>query len=167
MFGSVTESGNGQSVPPGIYQGAIFTGAEPVPANVEKGYKPGFRFSFRIAEGPHAGAIASRIPGGEKPTTKNGLGKFLSEMTSIPLTAGATFDEAFQAAIGKPYTIVVKQGPGGGTRVETAMPMKYTNAEPVLPVRGKYTRCVNRLKLSHLAERTIPPGLERKRSWER
>lgn len=118
MFGQVKESGNGQSVPPGIYQGAIFKGVEPVPANVEKGFKAAFRFSFKTADG----GDASRIPGGEYPTTKNGLGKFLNELTGIPLTAGANYDEVVPKLIGKPFTIVVKQGPGGGSRVETVVP---------------------------------------------
>ncbi len=42
----------------------------------------------------------------------------------------------------------------------------YTNAERVLPAREEYTRCVYRLKLSHLVGRTIPPGFERKHSLE-
>ncbi len=44
--------------------------------------------------------------------------------------------------------------------------LPYTNAERVLPAREEYTRCVYRLKLSHLVGRTIPPGFERKHSLE-
>ena len=109
-------------VPVGIYSAAIFDGIEQVPANVEKGYKPGFRFKFRITEGKFTGAIASRIPGGQSPTTRNGLGKFLAEMTGQPLADGVRYD--IKPLIGKPYTIVVKATDSGGTRVDTVMPVK-------------------------------------------
>ncbi len=116
MFGPVKDR---QGVPVGIYQNAIFEGVEAVPANLEKGFKPGWRFKFKIMEGPHAGAIATRIPGGESPTTRNGLGKFLAEMTGIPCTNGVDYD--VEPLIGKPFTVVVKQTDSGGTRVDTVM----------------------------------------------
>ena len=106
-------------VPIGIYNDAIFDGIEPVPANIEKGYKPGFRFKFKVTEGPHAGAVASRVVGGVNPTTRNALGKLLSEVTGVPLADGVDYD--IEPCIGKKFTIVVKQSDGGGTRVDTVM----------------------------------------------
>lgn len=120
MFEKVRASRPG--VPVGIYSNAILEKIEPVPANVEKGYKPGFRFDFKITEGEHAGSVASRIPNGEQPTDKNALGRFLSEITGIALAEDVDFSEGAREAIGKKFTIVVKQGQGGGTRVETVMP---------------------------------------------
>jgi hypothetical protein len=116
---TVQDSGG---VPPNIYTNAIFDGIDVVPANVEKGYKPGFRFKFKITEGPHAGAIASRIPGGERPTTRNGLGRFLAELTGVALADGVNYD--IEPLIGQKFTIVVKQSDGGGTRVDTVIPIK-------------------------------------------
>jgi hypothetical protein len=113
---TVKDSGG---VPAGIYKNAIFEGIEPVPANLEKDYKPAYKFTFKIVEGPHAGALATRVPGGERPTTRNGLGKFLSEMTGQPLANGVDYD--VEPLIGKPFTLVVKQSDGGGTRVDTVM----------------------------------------------
>lgn len=113
----------GQGVPVGIYQNAIFDGIEVVPANIEKGYKPGYRFKFKVAEGPHAGAIASRVVGGDAPKRVNGrwnnLAKILSEMTGQPLALGVDYD--IEPLVGKAFTVVVKQGEGGGTRVDAVM----------------------------------------------
>lgn len=123
-FASAQEGGQG--VPPGIYK-AVFEGVTPQPENVEKGYKAGHRFGFKVAEGPHLGATPSRVLGGDRPKRTNGrwnnLGVFLSELTGVPLTAGVEYD--VEPCIGKTYTIVVKQGAeGGGTRVEAVMPVQ-------------------------------------------
>ena len=112
---------SGQGVPVGLYQ-AVFEGIEDVPENVEKGYKSGFKFKFKVLDKEHEGAIASRILGGTRPTTKNGLGKFLAEMTGVPLANGVDYD--VEPCLGKPFTIVVKAGESGGTRVDTVIPKK-------------------------------------------
>lgn len=126
MFGKVRESGQG--VPPGIYK-AEFATVDPVPENKKLGYNPAFKFSFKVVEDSsgaktHAGASATRVPSGASPTTKNGLGKFLAELTGVPLAPGVDYDAEISKCFGKHYTIVVKQGEKGGTRVDTVMPLK-------------------------------------------
>lgn len=123
MFGQVQEAG-AKGVPANIYKAELM-GAEPVPENKERGYGAGWMFRFKVLdEGPYAGAVATRICGGKAPKVGTHLGRFLSEITGIPLVAGADMDAAFLAAIGKPYTIVVKATESGGTRVDTVMPIK-------------------------------------------
>jgi hypothetical protein len=123
MFGEVKESGQG--VPPGIYTGTLEK-VEPVPASVKDGVelKPAFMFSFKVLDGEHAGSMTSRIPSGERPTTKNGLGKFLSELTGIPLAPGVRYDDEISKCHGQKYTLVVKTTKTGATRVDTVMPIK-------------------------------------------
>lgn len=120
LFGLVEAAGS-KGVPPNIYRGELL-GVEPVPENKEKGYKPGYMFKFKILEGEHAGSTTTRICGGTVPKVGTMLGKFLSEITGLPLVLGTDFDAAFQQSIGKPYTVVVKQTDSGGTRVDTVMP---------------------------------------------
>ncbi len=69
----------------------------------------------------------------------------------------------FLVGIGK--VAGVAENPGDAPK-HTRDDYRYTNAERVLPAREEYTRCVYRLKLSHLVGRTIPPGFERKHSLE-
>lgn len=123
MFGKVKESGQG--VPPGIYTG-ILEGVEPVPASQKDGMelKAAFKFTFKVTEGEHAGSPTSRIPSGESPTTKNGLGRFLGELTGVAPTAGVDYDAEIGKCYGQKYTLVVKEGPKGGTRVDTVMRIK-------------------------------------------
>jgi hypothetical protein len=119
MFGPVQKGGS--SVPPGIYK-AEFLGIDAVPENVEKGFKAGFCFKFKVLEGPQSGETAQRIMAGPKPTLRNGLGKFLSEMTGIAVAEGVDYET--DPLIGKPFTIVVKAGEQSGTRVDTVMAIK-------------------------------------------
>lgn len=121
MFGKVKESG--VSVPPGIYA-AVFESVEPQPANVERGYGPGFKFTFKIVGGALDGAPVTRIASGEQPTTKNALGRFLAELTEVALAPGVDYDSLIDACYGKTYNVVVKPGKESGTRVDTVMPAK-------------------------------------------
>ena len=128
MFGPVTDSGQG--VPAGIYTGT-FEKVEPAPAKVHEGkeLKPGFSFKFLVTEDPshngqYVGSTTGRIPSGEKPTLKNGLGKFLSELTGLALAPGVDYDAEIGRCFKQKYTLVVKEGPNGGTRVEMVIPLK-------------------------------------------
>jgi hypothetical protein len=112
-----TVSSGGVSV--GNYTGK-FAGVEIQPENTEKGYGPGVRWKFTIDAGPCAGQTASRITGGTA-SPKNGCGKMLSGLIGRAVKEGEQIDVG--TFIGKRYMIVVAVSQGGGTRVETIVPM--------------------------------------------
>lgn len=106
-------------VPAGNYK-AAFNGVEIQPASPEKGYAEGIRFKWKLLEGPHAGAIASRVTGAS-PTATNACGKMLAALLGRPLALGENID--LQTYVGKTYLIIVEQSQGGGTRVASAIPV--------------------------------------------
>lgn len=106
-------------VPAGNYR-ATFDGVEIQPANAEKGYAEGIRFKWKLLEGPHAGAIASRVTG-SSPTATNACGKLIAALLGRPLALGEAID--LQSYVGKTYLIIVEQSQGGGTRVASAIPV--------------------------------------------
>ena len=117
-----SEKATPQGIPAGAYTG-VFEGISAVAENPEKGFGPGYKFTWAIPEGPHAGQKATRIvsiPKG-KPGPGNALGKML-----VALKGGGTPAEGENLDptqwVGRKYTVIVQAGPKGGTRVETVAP---------------------------------------------
>ncbi len=108
----------GSGVPVGAYQ-AKFAGVEMVPADPLRGYGEGLKWLFEVTAGPQAGQKTSRITTA-KPTLKNACGKMLAGVVGRALAEGEDVD--LGTLIGKAYVIVVSQGEGGGTRVESLAP---------------------------------------------
>jgi hypothetical protein len=106
-------------VPAGNYTGS-FVGVEPAPPNTEKGYGPGVRWKFRIDAGPHSGQTTSRITGPE-PSPLNACGKMLAGLAGRPIQPGDQIDP--EQYLHKRYMIVVAASQGGGTRVDTIIPV--------------------------------------------
>ncbi len=100
-------------VPDGGYK-AFYTAVEPVPANLEKGYKPGLKFIFTISEGEHKGMKVSRIVGIANGPKAN-LPVFLKAIMKAEPKAG---EIDLTPYIGKPYMVGVSSG-----RVESVIAM--------------------------------------------
>jgi hypothetical protein len=116
-MGMMTMSAGG--VPVGEYT-ATFSGIDPQPANVEKGYGAGIRWKFTIDQGPQQGQTASRITS-PAPTMRNSCGKMLSGLLGRTLADRESADPA--AYIGKRYRVLIGAGQGGGTRIEFITPI--------------------------------------------
>jgi hypothetical protein len=100
------EIGFGGGPPPGAYR-AEFLG---VKRTEHPEYGAGFRFEFRVLDGPQAGAIAARTTSA-KPSPTNTAGKLIASITGAALAGGQK--ASLSSAVGKPFLVVVEAGTGG------------------------------------------------------
>lgn len=108
------------AIPAGNYA-LSFMGCEVQPENKEKGYAVGTRFKFTIdSPGPVFGQTASRVTG-NVPNPQNACGRMLAGLIGHALKEREQIDP--DAYIGKKYIGIVAISKGGGTRVETIVPM--------------------------------------------
>lgn len=110
------EIGFGGGPPPGAYR-ATFEG---VKRTEHPEFGPGFRFEFKVLDGPQAGAIAARTTSA-KPSPTNAAGRLISSITGATLTGGQK--ASLSGAVGKVYLVVVEAGTGGkGSKVANVVP---------------------------------------------
>ncbi|MBX9654743.1 hypothetical protein K2Y11_14095 [bacterium] len=114
MSGLVLTIGAG-GVPAGAYT-ARFVSVEPTPADPQKGYGPGLKWTWEVIAGAQAGQKTSRTTTAT-PSPKNAAGKIISGLLGRPLQTGENIDTG--GLIGRPYLIVVAEGQTGTTRVES------------------------------------------------
>jgi hypothetical protein len=106
----------GGGPPPGAYR-AEFLGARRT-EHIEFG--SGFRFEFRVLDGPQAGAIAARTTSA-KPSPGNAAGKFIGSIIGSPLAGGQK--ASLSGAVGKTFLIVCEATPSGkGSKVANVVP---------------------------------------------
>lgn len=99
-----------------------FTAYEMVPENVEKDYKAGIGFVFKVVTGKDTGKIASNI-GPMRPTKANISGK-------IMLGMGVKAGENLKDFVGKKYQIVVDNNKAGGRQFKAFTPQSNVNETP-------------------------------------
>jgi hypothetical protein len=92
---------------------------ESTPPNKERDFGPGFRWSWKITAGPHAGSFACRVTG-DNPGPKNACGQMINALAGRTVGGGETVN--FGSYIGKRYTVIVVAVNDKGTRVETVAP---------------------------------------------
>lgn len=100
-------------VPAGAYS-ATLASVEPTPADPQRGYGPGLRWTFAVAAGPLAGQTTQRVTS-PTPTPRNACGRILAGVVGRELRPGESVD--LSPYIGRTYLVIVETGEGGGTRV--------------------------------------------------
>jgi hypothetical protein len=103
--------------PVGVYT-ARFNGVEEM---THPEYGPGLRFDFEISEGPHKGKRTCRITSAD-PTPRNVAGRILADLAGVAPSNGLSIN--LDDCVGREYTIVVREGESGRTRVESACAVK-------------------------------------------
>ena len=99
--------------PAGIHR-ARFNGAE---ATTHAEYGDGLKFEFEITEGEHKGMRACRYTSAD-PTPRNAAGRMMADLLGQKPENGLSVD--LDDCVGQEYMIVVREGEGGRTRVESA-----------------------------------------------
>jgi hypothetical protein len=99
--------------PAGIHK-AKFVGAEPT---THAEYGDGLKFCWEIIDGEHKGVQAFRYTSA-KPTTRNAAGRIMADLAGRKPENGLSID--LDQCVGQEYMIVVREGEGGRTRVESA-----------------------------------------------
>jgi len=103
--------------PAGVYK-ARFTGVEEM---THAEYGDGLRFDFEIVDGPNKGKRTCRITSAD-PTPRNAAGRMLSDLAGVAPSNGVSIN--LDDCVGREYTIVVREGESGRTRVESACAVK-------------------------------------------
>lgn len=98
--------------PAGIHR-ARFNGAE---NTTHAEYGDGLKFEFEVIDGEHKGMRACRYTSAD-PTPRNAAGRLMADLYGAKPTNGLAVD--LDQCIGKQYMIVVREGEGGRTRVES------------------------------------------------
>lgn len=98
--------------PAGIHR-ARFNGAG---ATTHAEFGDGLRFEFEVIEGEHKGMRACRYTSAD-PTPRNAAGRMMADLAGVKVANGVSVD--LDACIGRQYMIVVREGEGGRTRVES------------------------------------------------
>ena len=86
-------------------------------------FGPGLIFSFEVCDGPHKGKRTSRVTGAD-PTPRNAAGRMLGDLAGVAPANGVSLD--LEEYVGREYTIVVREGESGRTRVESVCAVKET-----------------------------------------
>jgi hypothetical protein len=78
-------------------------------------YGAGLRFEFRVLDGPHAGAVASRTTSA-RPTPGNAGGRLISQITGANLAGGQKV--SLRDCVGRTFLVIAEPTKSGtGTRI--------------------------------------------------